>query len=535
MSSPLVVFVGGVVRTNKVFENLDTACRFILAVSAVTFSPAVVAHGFRQRYDLPIPLGLWVIGAGATIVLSFVIVGLVDHGRRAATPYARINLLRVGLMRGLAHWLPLGAARLLAVVFLVATVLAGFVGDQDPFANLAPVMVWVVWWVGVAFVCALIGDLWALINPFRTIFSWAERIFYCLAKSGQLSLARPYPRKLAMWPAVAGLLIFFWAELIWPDGTVPQLLAFAIVIYALVTWVGMFVYGRDVWLQNADTFSIVFGIMARFAPLELRVANDKALIHSCASPVCRGKTQECVNGYHCLIRAAPDRWEWNLRPPALGLLNDQRVTFSMMVLVIVLLATVSFDGLLETRLWTHVLDRTLTGEIRSVGSVALVLFSGGFLLIYLFFCALMRQFAKRYGDSSQVDQLKTTLELASLFVLTLVPIAIAYHLAHYVSFLLITGQYAIPLISDPLGHSWDLFGTAHYQVDTDLVSARVAWYLAVSFVVLGHVYAVYLAHVVAGRIFGSGRAAFLSQIPMVLLMVLYTMASLWILAQPMVT
>ena len=522
-------------RTNKVLENLGTVCRFFLAVSAVTFSPAVVAHGFRQRYDLPIPLGLWVIGAGATIVLSFVIVGLVDHGRRTATPYARVNLLKVGLMRGLAHWLPLGAARLLAVIFLVATVLAGFVGDQDPFSNLAPVMVWVVWWVGVAFVCALIGDLWALINPFRTIFFWAERIFYCLAKGGQLSLARPYPPILAMWPAVAGLLIFFWAELIWPDGTVPQDLAFAIVIYALVTWVGMFVYGRDAWLQNADTFSIVFGILARFAPLELRVANDKALINSCAIPVCRGKTQDCVNGYHCLSRAPSDCWEWNLRPPALGLLNDQRVTFSMMVLVIVLLATVTFDGLLETRLWTHVLDRTLTGEIRWVGSAALVLFSGGFLLIYLFFCALMRQFAKRYGDSNRVDQQKTTLELASLFVLTLVPIAIAYHLAHYVSFLLITGQYVIPLISDPLGYRWNLFGTAHYQVDTDLLSARVAWYLAVSFVVLGHVYAVYLAHVVAGRIFGSGRAAFLSQIPMVLLMVLYTMASLWILAQPMVT
>jgi len=522
-------------RTNKVLENLGTVCRFFLAVSAVTFSPAVVAHGFRQRYDLPIPLGLWVIGAGATIVLSFVIVGLVDHGRRTATPYARVNLLRVGLMRGLAHWLPLGAARLLAVIFLVATVLAGFVGDQDPFSNLAPVMVWVVWWVGVAFVCALIGDLWALINPFRTIFFWAERIFYCLAKGGQLSLARPYPPILAMWPAVAGLLIFFWAELIWPDGTVPQDLAFAIVIYALVTWVGMFVYGRDAWLQNADTFSIVFGILARFAPLELRVANDKALINSCAIPVCRGKTQDCVNGYHCLSRAPSDCWEWNLRPPALGLLNDQRVTFSMMVLVIVLLATVTFDGLLETRLWTHVLDRTLTGEIRWVGSAALVLFSGGFLLIYLFFCALMRQFAKRYDDSNRVNHPKNTLELASLFVLTLVPIAIAYHLAHYVSFLLITGQYVIPLISDPLGYRWNLFGTAHYQVDTDLLSARVAWYLAVSFVVLGHVYAVYLAHVVAGRIFGSGRAAFLSQIPMVLLMVLYTMASLWILAQPMVT
>ena len=432
-------------RTNKVLGNLGTVCRFILALSAVTFSPAVVAHGFRQRYDLPIPLGLWVIGAGATIVLSFVIIGLVDHDRSTATAYARVNLLRVGLMRGLAHWLPLGAARLLAVIFLVATVLAGFVGDQDPFSNLAPVMVWVIWWVGVAFVCALIGDLWALINPFRTIFSWAEWIFFRLTSGGQLSLARPYPPNLAMWPAVAGLLIFFWAELIWADGTVPENIAVAVVIYALVTWTGMFVYGRDVWLQNADTFSIVFGILARFAPLELRVANDKALLNSCAIPVCRGKTQDCVNGYHCLSRAVSDHWEWNLRPPALGLLNDQRVTFSMMVLVIVLLATVTLDGLLETRLWTHVLDRTLTGEIRSVGSVALVLFSGGFLLIYLFFCALMRQFAKRYGDSNRVDHPRNTLELASLFVLTLVPIAIAYHLAHYVSFLLITGQYVIPL------------------------------------------------------------------------------------------
>ena len=147
----------------------------------------------------------------------------------------------------------------------------------------------------------------------------------------------------------------------------------------------------------------------------------------------------------------------------------------------------------------------------------------------------MCRFAKRYGGGNRADHPKNTLELASLFVLTLVPIAIAYHLAHYLSFLLITGQYVIPRISDPFGYRWNLFGTLDYKVDTGLLSARVAWYLAVSFVVIGHVYAVYLAHVVAGRIFGEGRAAFLSQIPMVLLMVLYTMASLWILAQPMVS
>ena len=520
--------------TNKHLGTVSTACRFALAIGAIVFSPMVVGHGFGQRYDLPVPLWLWVTGAGATIVLSFVIVGVFSRNDGAKTAYSRFNLLNVSLLRCLAHRVPLAIVRAVVVIFLIATVLAGFIGNPDPFRNLAPVMVWVVWWVGIAFVCALIGDLWALVNPFRTIFMWAEWILGRLTKGRQLSTAHPYPLALAMWPAVAGLLIFFWAELIWSGGSVPRNLATAVMIYAVVTWVGMFVYGRDVWLQNADAFSIVFGILARFAPLELRVANATALIRACTSSACRNKTLECVNGYHCLTNTEPDRREWNLRPPALGLLNDQQVTFSMMVLVIILLATVTFDGLLETRLWTHILDRTLTGEIRWVGSAALVLFSSAFLFIYLMFSALMCRLAERHGDNNRAGHPKSTVEVASAFVLTLVPIAIAYHLAHYLSYLVVTGQYLIPRMSDPFGYGWNLFGTADYKVDIGLLSARIAWYLAVTFVVLGHVFAVYLAHVVAGRIFGTGRAAFLSQIPMVVLMVLYTMVSLWILAQPMV-
>ena len=519
--------------SNFFLSSVFRGCKFSVAIVGIAFSPMAVGHGFGQRYDLPVPLWLWVIGAGATIVLSFVILGVVSQNTVATTNYSRVNLLKAGLMRGLADSLLLGLLRVLVVIFLIVTVVAGFIGSPDPFYNLAPVMVWVIWWVGMAFVCALIGDLWALINPFRTIFSWAEWCFGRLSNGRQLSSARPYPPTLAMWPAVGGLLIFFWAELIWSGGSVPRNIAIAIIIYAVVTWSGMFVYGRDVWLQNADTFSIVFGILARFAPLELRVANDTTLISSCTSPACRNKTQDCVNGYRCLVRA-PTHREWNLRPPALGLLNDQQVTFSMMILVIALLATVTFDGLLETRLWTHILDRTLPGEIRWVGTVALILFSSGFLSIYLIFCGVMHRVAERYGDNNRVGHPKSTGKVASAFVLTLVPIAIAYHLAHYLSYLVITGQYLIPRLSDPFGYGWNLFGTADYKVDIGLLSARVAWYLAVTFVVLGHVFAVYLAHVVAGRTFGGGRAAHLSQVPMVVLMVLYTMVSLWILAQPMV-
>ena len=114
------------------------------------------------------------------------------------------------------------------------------------------------------------------------------------------------------------------------------------------------------------------------------------------------------------------------------------------------------------------------------------------------------------------------------------PIAIAYHLAHYLSMLLVSGQFIIPLASDPLGFGWNLFGTADYKVNLSIVGARFVWYCAASAVVVGHVAAVYLAHVVALEMFQDRRTALWSQVPMVVLMILYTMVSLWILAQPIV-
>jgi hypothetical protein len=208
-----------------------------------------------------------------------------------------------------------------------------------------------------------------------------------------------------------------------------------------------------------------------------------------------------------------------------------------MVLVITLLATVTFDGILETPLWAHVLERTLSGEVRYVGSVALVMFSMGFLMVFLGFSWLMAYCAQRFGDPQSLGAVPRPdlFHVASTFVMTLVPIAIAYHLAHYLSYLVISGQYLIPRLSDPLGNGWNLLGTRDYQVDISLLGARTAWYLAVAFIVAGHVFAVYIAHLAALRLFGNPRAAFFSQLPMMVLMVLYTMVSLWILAQPMVS
>ena len=204
----------------------------------------------------------------------------------------------------------------------------------------------------------------------------------------------------------------------------------------------------------------------------------------------------------------------------------------MVVFVLLLLSTVTFDGFTATPAWAS-LEGALyaalapLGEARLtvIGTLGLLAFPLLFVLVYLGFARWMAWM----GD----DQL-TTGTVARLFVLSLVPIAIAYHLAHYFTYLLIQGQLLIRLASDPFGFGWDLFGTARYRPDIGIVGARAVWYTAVVAIVLGHVIAVYVAHVVALREFRDRRAALRSQLPMLVLMVGYTVVSLWIIAQPIV-
>ena len=126
------------------------------------------------------------------------------------------------------------------------------------------------------------------------------------------------------------------------------------------------------------------------------------------------------------------------------------------------------------------------------------------------------------------------IRLMAVFAYSLLPIALAYHVAHFFTLLAIQGQLIIPLASDPFGYGWDLFGTSGYSVNIGLIDARFAWFLGVSAIVIGHIVAVYIAHLIALRVFDNRQQAIRSQYPMLGLMVLYTVVSLWIIAQPMV-
>jgi len=148
----------------------------VTSLGAVLVVRPAFAHGFGQRYDLPVPLWLWVSGAALAVALSFVVMGLFIRGTPGLHGYPRANLLRWRLGRLLAHPAATTTAEALGVILLALVVVTGIAGSQNPSRNPAPTLVWVLWWVGFAYISALIGNLWALVNPWSTLFAWAEAL-----------------------------------------------------------------------------------------------------------------------------------------------------------------------------------------------------------------------------------------------------------------------------------------------------------------------------------------------------------------------
>jgi len=389
----------------------------------------------------------------------------------------------------------------LSVAVFVFLIAAGLLGtQQDQLANVLPAFVWVAWWVGLGFVCALVGNVWPVLNP------WAA-VPALLPVRLRPRAVQPLPSRMGVWPAVFLYLCFAWAELVWPNNTAPARLAALILAYSTLTWAAMTCYGVEPWLKCGETFSIIFGLFGRFAPLA-RTPEGALVVRHYGS----------------------------------GLADGGKVPVSMVVLVVTLLATVSFDGFLHTPVWaglyaasSHALydigwTRFLgnTGARTLVFTVGLLLTPACFVALFLGTCGLMARLENPWRGTR-----RRALDVASEYVLTLVPIAIAYHLAHYLLLLIVEGQLLYGHISDPFGVGWDLFGTAGVTPDPTVVDARLLWLFSLFVIVAGHVIAVWLAHRAARRASG-GETAVAPQIPMLVLMVGYTIFSLWIIGQPIV-
>jgi hypothetical protein len=468
----------------------------IKEVEMITFgAPAtrIFLHGFGQRYDLPASLALYLYAAAGVVVISFVLVVVfsADQVGSRAVRYPRRAV--PFLTRAAQSPIPRLIGGIIGLLALTATVITGLFGSSDPTKNPAEYLTWIYFWAATVIASGLVGNLWYLLNPWAAIYDAVTR----------LVPVKPVWKlpNVGVWPAAAFYFSFACLELTSGMANRPWLVATAALTYTCVTLAGMALFGRDEWLDSCEAFTVLFSIVGRFGPLEAE--RDE-----------QGRITAVF-----------------VRPWGVGLLKPSPTGWDRVVFVILMLSTLAFDGLIATPSWQ---DFTIAMEpywlpLGAFGfffnrTLGLVMLSVSFLLIFIAFMELVIYFGRRTVD------FKATI---SAFALTLVPIALVYNAAHNYSYVLVQSQGLIPLLNDPLAKGWHLWpGVASYTPSFALAQASTVWYAQIILIVLGHVIAVYLSHLRAGERSRTAQRALLSQYPMLLLMVTYTMYSLWVLAQP---
>jgi hypothetical protein len=454
---------------------------------------AAWAHASDKGFVLLLPTGYYIWGGTSAVAASFLLVLLVPHAlvRRAVT--WRLDLCTLPAIS--TSW-----TSACAFLLLVLLLITGWFGSRDPLENPLSLVVWTLWWGGLTVAQALFGNLWGAINPWIAPCRLLRRAWR--DNSGRAPLV--YPSWLGFGPAILGFFAFAWFELVDPAPDDPARLALAVVIYSAITLVGILLFGERMWLARAECFSVFFAFVARIAPLGLDRSN-----------------------------AALSRRLY-LRLPGAGLVQHEALPLGGTLFVLLTLATVSFDGLDKTFWW---LGMTGVNPLEYPGRTAVMLPNSLGLLAMWVALSLAYGLAVALGRRLAGDSTRLRTLLGAL-VLSILPISIGYHFAHYLTSLIINGQYAVMAISDPFERGWDLLGVGGSEASvsflSDYRSVAIIWKLQAAAVVFVHIVGVVAAHAMAVKRHSASRAATASQLPLAAFMIAYTLFGLWLLAAPVI-
>lgn len=475
-----------------------------LAAALLLLAPcAALAHSFGQVYNLPVPIWMYLYGAAAALAVSFLIVGYFVNVTSVASNFKWKALDHTPFWRSVDAPSVRGTLRTISVLGFLLTIVAGLVGKNNAYQNFNMTFFWIIFVLGFTYFTALVGDLYALVNPWLVIAEALERRWPKLFAG-----RREYPQRWQYYPALIFYMAFIWIELF--GRTRPLSLSVILLVYTAITLGGAWWYGRAAWFRHAEFFAVFFRLIAKMAPFAYVETDGKRVLR--------------------------------LRQPFMGLVEERASHKSLLLFVLFMLSSTAFDGIKDTVVWVQIFWKwifqallpLLGGNMLTVypyfqkayvvwQTAAVVLSPYLYLGLYLFFIWC----AKKLAHTP-----RSVAELGLDFAYSLLPIAFVYNITHYYTLIATQGSQIVRLVSDPFGFGWDIFATKYWLTAPITLNAGTVWHTQVWLILFGHIVSVYLAHVEALKVFPNQRQATLSQLPMLLLMVAFTTIGLWILSQP---
>lgn len=488
------------------------------------------------------PLWLVMAGLACILLLTHVIVALRDPSQDKG-PYGKLDLLKFSPLKWLVlkPWFPLAAQSVFLSAFLLI-ITTGLFGNQN--RNIATTLTWTWWWALLIFLVAGGGTMFCAMCPWEAVSSWITSMSP-RSRIKKLGFERVWPKWARnMYPAIILFTILTWYELGHDITHSPSMTATMGLIMLTMAVMAAIVFEKRAFCRYACLVGRITGIYSLFSPVEIR-SRSRDVCVSCDTKDCyRGnetstgcptnlfpaalsENTHCTSCTEC-IRACPhDNLTIQLRPLSTDLYRKDRYQWDEAMLAVMLLALTTFHGLTMTPHWT-VWNQWLRAKTGFGPEFVFSMLMLAVLGVCLGSYSLGILWSKRLVRASDVDAGK----LFKAFAYSLIPVALFYHLAHNCMHFFMEGQNLIPLLSDPFGWGWDLFGTAK-KTYRPMLGLPSIWVIQMILIVVGHIYGVLIADRLSFKLFTRQKHRIFSLIPLLILMVLYSSVSIWLIAQPM--
>ena len=456
-----------------------------LSLLSVLVAEQVYAHSAERGLVLLLPTRLYLAGGAASVLTSFLLLAAIPAERFKRFADKKIPLFAC---RPFSGTLP----SLLSFAALCALLFWGTSGSSDPLANPLPLVFWTGFWVAFTLLQCLAGDLWRLINPWQGPARIVRRLFRLPESIVKL------PQSVGYVPAIILFVCFAWLELIDTAPEDPRRLAAFILIFWIINFFAVLLFGEKDWFKRGEPFSIFFRLIGSI------------------SPFCRDR------------EGKNKRWIY-LSIPGRTLSMLPALPLSGMVFVLITLSTVSYDGLSRTFFWLNLIGiNPLEYPGRSGVWMQNTLGMAIMLMCLISLFAVSVHLGSRRLAPASIRQ------LAGRLVYSIIPISLAFHGAHYLTQILVNSQYLILALNDPMSTGRSFLGLDRFHVTASFLSnlepVSVIWTVQTSVIVIGHVAGIAIAHLIALDEFRSSRDAIKSQCFLAGLMVAYTVFGLWMLS-----
>ena len=350
------------------------------------------------------------------------------------------------------------SGKLLGLLVLVLLTVPGLVNNETAKVSVTPLILWVFLWIGVPVLGLLFGDLYAKFNPLSIIVN----------QKGDSK---------NVYVASFLFICLTWFELVWTKPGNPRHIGIVFLLLIVVVSLVQKFYKKTI--IEVDPLLVLHHLYSK-----MRVTNK--------APVFRS---------------------------LLNNLSNLAQLKGMEYFILLMIGTVTYDGLRETTFWFKLFG-TRSYET-SFSTMAFLSMNLIVIIFYRFAC----YFAIRVsGENYDLN------EISLKFGHTMLPIAFAYHVTHYLGLLLFESQTLLYRLNDPLGFGWNLFNAQETTIDYFL-EPIVLWTVMVIVTLAGHMLSVVLAHDLSVKIFGHQKSD-KTQYIFLFITVALTLQALFVLSVP---